>query len=110
MPGLPRTKTSVPSAGGFPARDASRFHMQQRTWLTASRRLKYQCPLGHTLQPTTSPRTHMGMNSPSTIRLAAVVSWLTDQTSSVGAIRAEWKLRAIGWGAVEEVSRAQRVG
>ena len=48
----PSTNTSVPSAGGFPARAASRFHMQQRTWLLASRRLKYQWPLGHALQPT----------------------------------------------------------
>jgi hypothetical protein len=86
MAGFPSTNTSVPSAGGLPARAASRFHMQQRTWLAASRRLKYQWPLGHALQATTSPRTQSGMNSPSTTRLAAAVSRLTDQTSSVGSI------------------------
>src|SRR5829696_1742964 len=97
MPGRASTKTSVPSAGGFDPRTTSRFQRQQRTWLLASRRLKYQWPLGHALQATTSPRIQSGRsNDPSTIRLVATVSWVTDQTSSAGVIRSENKERAIG--------------
>ncbi len=70
--------------------------MQQRTWLDRSRSLKYQCPLGQALSPTTSPRIQTGMNSPSTSRLTAEVSWLTDQTSSVGAMLGE--LQRVGHG------------
>jgi hypothetical protein len=69
--------------------------MQQRTWLAASRKVKYQCPLGHALQPTTSPRTHMYGNWLSTIRLAMVVSWVTDQTSSAGVSEVGSNERAI---------------
>ena len=43
--GVPSAKTSVPSAGGFPAFSAFCRHMQQRTWLFASRSVKYQWPL-----------------------------------------------------------------
>ena len=68
--------------------------MQQRTWVCRSRSEKYQCPLDHALHPTTSPRIHTGMNPPSTSRLVAVTSWVTDQTSSVGG-SAELKERAI---------------
>src|SRR5918995_5971163 len=84
MPGFASTNTSVPSAGGFPARDAFRRNMQHFTWLLRSRRVKYQCPLDHALHWMTSPRTHIGGNSPVTRRLIAVLSCATVQTWSAG--------------------------
>src|ERR687890_458001 len=84
MPGFASTNTSVPSAGGLPARDAFRRNMQHFTWLLRSRSVKYQCPLDHALHWITSPRTQMGGNSPVTRRLIAVLSWATDHTWSAG--------------------------
>ncbi|HEX6667951.1 MAG TPA: hypothetical protein VF061_00250 [Gemmatimonadales bacterium] len=76
----------MPSLGGSPIPWLYRLHMQQRTWVCRSRSPKYQCPLDQALHPTTSPRIQSGMNPPSTRRLVAETSWVTDHTSSVGAI------------------------
>src|SRR5919112_6452324 len=84
MPGLASTNTSVPSAGGLPAREAFSRNMQHFTWLLRSRSVKYQWPLDQALHWITSPRTQIGGNSPVTRRLIAVLSCATDQTWSAG--------------------------
>jgi hypothetical protein len=48
--------------------------MQQRTWLLASRRVKYQCPLEYALHCTTSPRTQSWMPCFSIKRLTDALS------------------------------------
>jgi hypothetical protein len=54
--------------------------MQHFSWVRLSRKVKYQCPLDHTLHWTTSPRTQSGIGCRSISPLMDALSWPTDQT------------------------------
>ncbi len=84
--GRPRTSTSIPSVGGCPWRlstpAACCFQSMQRIDASASRRVKYQCPLRQILNSTSSPRTNTDPpNAPSTALFACRLSSATVSSS-----------------------------